>query len=159
MNVKRMAVAGLLASMVMGMVQMMYEAVAGAGFWSPVVFISATLLRDLQTVATPVPFLFMPVILGLMGHMMNSVILGGIFATIVRGRLQGPTTLAIGGVVFGLMVFALMWLVVLPLADPAMLRVNGLVFGMAHMMWGGALGLILGWGEVPVGVTREAHAH
>ncbi|MBI4493500.1 MAG: hypothetical protein HY690_11990 [Chloroflexi bacterium] len=155
----RVLLAGLIASMVMGMIQMVYEAVAGAGFWSPVVFIAATILRDLQSVATPVPFALIPVLLGLMGHMMNSVILGVVFAALVAPRLQGLGGLIVGGAVYGLVVFALMWLIVVPLVDPAMLRLNAPVFAVAHLMWGGALGLVLCWGEARVGALRQRPAH
>ncbi len=45
MNIGRVLGAGLVASIVMGMVEMLYDAMGGAGFWSPVVFIAATVLR------------------------------------------------------------------------------------------------------------------
>ncbi len=76
MNIRRVLGAGIVASIVMGMVEMIYEAVGGAGFWSPVVFIAATVLRSLQSVPIPVLFMAMAVIFGLMGHMMNSMIFG-----------------------------------------------------------------------------------
>jgi len=53
MLTRRVLLAGLAASLVMGMFEMLYEAVAGAGFWSPVTFIAATILRNLQGIATP----------------------------------------------------------------------------------------------------------
>ncbi|MBI3977907.1 MAG: hypothetical protein HY331_06955 [Chloroflexi bacterium] len=147
MDLRRVLIAGLVASMVMGMIEMVYEAIAGAGFWSPVVFIAATILRDLQGSQAPVPFQPVPVVLGLMGHMMNSVILGLVFAAVVAPRLRGLGSLAIGGAVYGAVVFVVMWLIVLPLIDPVMRQLNGLVFALSHMMWGAALGLILGWGQ------------
>lgn len=159
MNTVRVVVAGLVASIVMGMVQMLYEAVAGAGLWSPVVYITATIFRDLQSVARPVPFLFLPVFLGLMGHMMNSVILGAAFAALVGRRVQGPVPLAVAGMVSGLVVFLAMWLAVLPVIDPVMLRLNGVIFALAHLMWGGTLGLVLGWDLRTEGrpILRPAH--
>ncbi len=144
----RILVAGLIASAVMGMVQMVYEAVAGAGLWSPVVFIAATLMRDLQTAPTPVPFQFVPVILGLMGHMMNSAILGFIFAWLASSRVRGLAQLIGWGMVYGVVVFVVMWFAVVPLVDPVMLHLNGVAFFIAHLMWGAALGLGLGWGQV-----------
>ncbi len=38
-----------------------------------------------------------------------------------------------------------MWFGIVPLVDPIMLKLNGLVFVISHMMWGAALGLVLGW--------------
>lgn len=149
----RVLIAGLVASMVMGMITMVFEAVAGAGFWSHVVYISATILRDLQTVGTPVPFLPLPVVLGLMGHMMNSVVLGLVFVALVATRLRDSTKVTVAGVVYGLAVFLVMWLVVVPLVGPVMLRLNATVFAIAHLMWGGVLGLIVASGESRVAAT------
>jgi hypothetical protein len=153
----RVVVAGLVASVVMGMLEMLYEAVAGAGFWSPIVFIAATILRDLQAVTIPVPFLPVPVVLGLMGHMMNSVILGIIFAVFVAPRIHGFGGLVAVGVVWSLVVFALMWFVVVPLVDPVMLKLNGTFFAIAHMMWGAVLGVALGWKQTATLQARTAH--
>jgi len=41
MSVQRVLLAGVIASLVIGMLEMLYEAIAGVGFWSPVVFIAA----------------------------------------------------------------------------------------------------------------------
>ncbi len=142
----RVILAGLIASMVMGMVAMIYEAVAGAGFWAPVVFISATVLRDLQSVSIPVPFLAIPVILGLMGHMMNSVILGILYSNTISQRFRGLLTGGLAGGMFGLMVFAVMWVGILPVIDPVMLHLSAAAFAVAHLIWGGAIGLALNWG-------------
>jgi hypothetical protein len=143
MNISRVLGAAIVASIVMGMVEMIYEAVWGAGFWSPMVFIAATVIRGLQSVPIPAPFMAMAVILGLMGHMMNSMIFGLIFASIFsrfpisRGALVGI------GVVYALAVFVVMWFLVVPAIDPVMLKLNRMVFAIAHMMWGAALGLIV----------------
>lgn len=149
MKYGRVILAGLIASVVMGMVQMIYEAVAGAGFWAPVVFIAATILRNLQHVSIPVPFLIGPVVLGLMGHMMNSVVLGLSFSWIVGG-LRGATNLLMAGVVYGLVVFVAMWYLVVPAIDPVLLHLNMPVFLIAHVMWGAALGLVIAWGGTTV---------
>lgn len=143
MNVRRVVGAGLIASVVMGMIEMIYEAVAGAGFWSPVVFIGATILRGLQSVQVPVPFLFWGVLFGLMGHMMNSVIFGLIFAWIVSRTSLVRGRLVVAGVVYALAIFVVMWYVIVPAIDPVMLKLNATVFAIAHIMWGAALGLIV----------------
>lgn len=143
MRVSRTIVAGLIASIVMGMIEMIYEAVGGDGFWSPVVYIGATVLRGLQTLQPPVGFLFWGVVLGLMGHMMNSVILTWIFAGLLARRAGSRSALVSLGVVYGLIVFAVMWYAVLPVVDPVMLSLNVSVFVLAHIVWGGALGLLL----------------
>jgi hypothetical protein len=48
-------------------------------------------------------------------------------------------------VVYGLLVFVVMWFGVLPVVDPILLKLNALVFAISHMMWGAAVGLVLGW--------------
>lgn len=143
MNVRRVVGAGLIASVVMGMIEMIYEAVAGAGFWSPVVFIGATILRGLQSVQVPVPFLFWGVLFGLMGHMMNSVIFGLLFGWISFRTTLSRGGLVTAGVVYALVIFAIMWFVVVPAIDPVMLKLNATVFAISHVMWGAALGLIV----------------
>jgi len=159
MSSKRIIWAGLIASMVMGMWEMVAEQIAGGnGFWSPVTYIAATILRDYQQVATPVPFEALPVVLGLMGHMMNSVILGAGFAYITR-PVHGSRSELVGfGVVYGIVVMFVMWLVLLPLVDPVMLRVNGVNFLVAHVMWGVGLGLALGWAPEDARSLRPAEA-
>jgi hypothetical protein len=127
----------------MGMVEMIYEAVAGAGFWSPVIFIGATILRGLQSVQVPVPFVFWGIVFGLGGHMMNSVILGLIFNRITTRTALSRGGLLAAGVVYALGIFVIMWFVVLPVVDPVMLKLNGTFFAIAHVMWGAALGLIV----------------
>ena len=158
MSIQRIVLVGLIASLVMGMLEMAYEAIGGAGFWSPVVFIAATVVRSLQGVSIPVAFQPMPVLLGLMGHMMNSVILAAIFSWLVAPRLGSISRLVVGGVVYSLVVFILMWYVIVPLVDPVLLHLNPLAFAISHMMWGAALGLAFGWR--PVGaelVAQTAH--
>ena len=143
MDVRKVLVAGLVASVVMGMVQMVYEGIAGAGFWSPVVFIAATILRGLQSVQIPVPFDLVGIVVGLMGHMMNSVIFGFIFVAILGRFAMSRPALAGIGIVYSLVIFAMMWYAIVPAVDPVMLRLNGTVFAIAHMMWGAGLGLLI----------------
>jgi hypothetical protein len=141
MNTRRTVVAGLIASLVMGMIEMVYEAVGGAGFWAAPVYIGATVLRGLQSVPRPVPFNFWGVVLGLMGHMMNSVILGLIFAAIVSRGARSRGSLVGWAVIYALAVFVVMWYVVAPAIDPVLLNLNATVFAIAHIMWG----VVLGW--------------
>jgi len=140
MSMTRVLGAGLLASIVMGMVEMVFEATAGNGFWSPLVFIAATVLRHLQSVPVPVPFMALPVALGLMGHMMNSMILGLVFGLIFSRFAIARGVLVGAGVAYALLVFAMTWYLVLPAIDPVMLKQNATFFAIAHVMWGAALG-------------------
>ncbi len=152
MDLRRVIGAGLIASVVMGMIEMIYEAVAGAGFWSPMVFIGATILRGFQSVEVPVPFLFWGVVFGLAGHMMNSVIFGLIFTWITTRTSLSRGGLVVRGIVYAIAIFVIMWFVIIPLIDPVMLKLNGTVFAISHVMWGVALGLIV---PQPSGATAQ----
>lgn len=143
MGFRRILIAGLVASLVMGMIEMIYEAVAGDGFWSPVIYIGATVLRGLQSVPIPVSFNFWGVVLGLMGHMMNSVILGLVFVAIFSRSVQSRGGLVVAGAIYALAIFFVMWYAVVPAVDPVILNLNAIVFAIAHIMWGAALGLIV----------------
>lgn len=155
MHIRSVIIGGIVASLIIGMWEMVVEAVLpdGAGFFGPVVAIGATVVRDLQGSANPIPFDGVAFVLGLAGHMMNSVILAAIFGLIASRFLHGGGTLVAAGVIYGIAVWATMWFVVLPLIDPLMLNLNGLVFLIGHMMWGGALGLL--WSRV----APDAHQH
>lgn len=139
--------AGLIASLVMGMWEMMVEAIIpnGAGFWSAPTYIAATVFRNLQTVAHPVPFDLVAVTAGLMGHMMNSVILGLIFALLIAPRTKSLVSQAIAGMMYGAVVYVVMALAVVPLVDPVMANLNAVVFFLGHLMWGVALGALTFW--------------
>jgi hypothetical protein len=58
-------------------------------------------------------FHVVPFVLGLMGHMMNSVIIGAIFVALVRAAKPGQAVAAMAGVVYGLVVYVLMYWVLL----------------------------------------------
>ena len=122
MDRRRILIAGIGASLVIAMWEMIVEAVipGGAGFFGTPVAIGATIVRDLQGSAYPIPFNVVALILGLMGHMMNSVILAVIFALIVT-RLAPSAAGTIGlGMAWGVVVFAiLMWRARVPALDDA----------------------------------------
>jgi hypothetical protein len=154
-HIRSVIIGGIVASLVIGMWEMVVEALlpGGAGFFGPVVAIGATIVRDLQGSSNPIPFDGVAFILGLAGHMMNSVVLAAIFGLMASRFLHGGGTLVAAGVIYGIVVWAVMWFVILPLIDPLMLNLNGLVFLIGHMMWGGALGLL--WSRV----APHAHQH
>lgn len=144
LNWKRVVVVGLVASVAMGMVEMMLEAALGEeGFWAPLLYIGATALRDYQTVASSPDFAFAPVMLGLMGHMMNSVVFAIPFAALAPRVTRSRLVLVLLGMMYGLILFGIMWTLVLPIVDPVMLRLNGGVFAFAHAMLGAVMGILV----------------
>jgi len=147
-NTRAILIGGIVASLVIAMWEMIVEAVlpGGAGFFGPPIAIGATIIRDLQGSPNPIPFDLAALPLGLAGHMMNAVILAGVFGATAGRRGLGTTPLLVAGIVWGVVVFAVMWFVVVPAIDPLMLNLNGVVFLAGHMMWGAALGLL--WARV-----------
>lgn len=141
----KLLAAGLVASLVLGMWEMILEAIVGDGFWAPVVYIAATILRALQSATAPVAFNLLSVVLGLMGHMMNSVIFGLIFAYLIAPRAKSLVGQIVAGMVYGVVIYLVMWFVLLPLVDPVMLNLNAFIFLLGHAMWGIALGAINYW--------------
>ena len=89
------------------------------------------------------------VVLGAMGHMMNSALLGLAFAFVATRVLQLSGTLpsVVGGIVFALGALALMWFAVLPLGANGEI-VKGAaavwIWVMGHMVFG-AVGGWLAW--------------
>lgn len=142
MSIRSIVISGIVASLVIAMWEMVVEAIIpnGAGFFGPPIAIGATLVRDLQGAANPVPFNGLALILGLMGHMMNSVVLAAVFGFLVtRSRPSGTRTVGLG-MVWGVVVFVITWFVVVPAVDPVLFNLNAGAFFIAHLMWGLALG-------------------
>lgn len=144
MGVRATLIGGIVASLVLAMWEMIVEAVVpnGVGFFGPPVAIGATVVRDLQGSANPLPVDPLALVLGLAGHMMNSVILAAIYGALVTRTALGTSGLVVGGVIWGAAVFVVMWYAILPAVDPLMLNVNGPAFLLGHVMWGAALGLL-----------------
>jgi hypothetical protein len=141
--VMRVTAAGAIAGVMLALLQMIFEGAAGAGFWSFPVFIAATILRELQQVPIPVPFLAGAVVLGLAWPIFNSVVFATVFAVLVLG-LRNLGLRILLGIVYSLVIFVILWFGILPMVDPAMLQLNGFVFGCAHVLFGWVLALVLG---------------
>jgi hypothetical protein len=156
MSTRRILVGGIVASLVIAMWEMVAEAVIpdGAGLFGPPIAIGATIVRDLQGASNPLPFDLAALSVGLAGHMMNSVVLAGLFGALVGHRGLSPRGLILAGVAWGVAVFAAMWLVVVPAVDPLVLNLNGIAFLAGHMMWGAALGWL--WSRIGASVRSPA---
>lgn len=120
------------------MTEMIIEAVAGKGFWAPLRFIASILTRGKDTDPS---FSLGPVIVGAAGHMIESVVLGLIFIVLAGRIVHSAIGLALTGMVYGAVLFAGSWFVVLGLVDSALLLLNGAGFLVSHMMFGLLLGL------------------
>jgi uncharacterized membrane protein YagU involved in acid resistance len=93
----------------------------------------------------------LPLFVGLMGHMMNSVILGAVFVLIARVlSLSGGRTV-LAGMVYGLVVYAAMYWVILRgllhASSASFLSANPeWSWVLAHLMFGVLLGALLAYG-------------
>jgi hypothetical protein len=98
-------------------------------------------------------FQLVPLLVGLMGHMMNSIVLGAIFIAIARAiRLHGIPALA-GGMVYGVIVYAAMYWVllrgVLSSTSASFLSANPeWSWIAAHLMFGVVLGALAAYGPL-----------
>jgi uncharacterized membrane protein YagU involved in acid resistance len=94
-----------------------------------------------------------PLLVGLMGHMMNSIVLGVIFVAIARAiRVQGIAAV-VGGMVYGAIVYvAMFWVVlrgVLSSTSASFLSANPEWSWIAgHLMFGVVLGAIAAYGPL-----------
>lgn len=154
MSIRTVVAGGIVASLVIAMWEMVIEAVlpGGAGFFGPPIAIGATVVRDFQGSANPIPFHLPALLIGLAGHMMNSVILAAVFGLAVRGRGLCTSRLVGAGMIWGAAAFAAMWFVIVPAVDPLMLNLNAAAFLAGHLMWGAALGVL--WSRVAVRDAR-----
>lgn len=144
MSVRTVLIGGIVASLVIAMWEMVVEALlpGGAGFFGPPVAIGATIIRDLQGATNPLPVNPVALVLGLAGHMMNSVVLGIVFGALVSRASLGTLGFAVSGIVWGAAVFVVMWYAIVPAINPLMLNLNAPAFFAGHLMWGAALGLL-----------------
>lgn len=97
---------GLLGGMAMAMFSM-FVAITRDGFWAPVRGITSVVFGDKYYGGG---FDFWPVVAGVGGHMMNSVILGVLFAVLagVLFRRASAITIWMAGAVYGVMIWAVM---------------------------------------------------
>ena len=104
-GISRNVVEWVLPGLVAGIVFAMFAMVVGiftSALWAP----PQGITQAIGIGPDGHDFHAVPFILGLMGHMMNSIILGAIFVAVVRAARPSPVVTAIGGVVYGLVVYA-----------------------------------------------------
>ncbi|MBD0338223.1 MAG: hypothetical protein ICV67_02945 [Thermoleophilia bacterium] len=122
MNTRRVmavgAVGGMLAGMMMAMTEMVYGWISSAHtFWDAPMAIWAW-VAGLDWFGAPGDNIW-SIILGMGGHMTNSMIAGVMFAAVATLlRLRGLATLVTAGVAYGLGLWAIMRYGILPLNDP-----------------------------------------
>ena len=138
------AIGGLAGGMAMAMFSMI-TATSRDGFWAPVRGITSVVFGDEHYGGG---FDFFPVAVGAAGHMMNSMMLGVVFAVLAGVLLTraSATVLTAAGAVFGLMVWAVMVGGVAQAAQSSDLFVDSVpqwAWVAGHMMFGAITGFAL----------------
>lgn len=139
-RVKLGVIGGIVGGMAMGMWMMLYYFASDRGFWSPLGYIGHFFLRDADITSTG------QVIVGLVVHMMMSMVLGAAIA-LTFARVNRLTSM-MRGVVVGLVVWVVMQYVVLNIFDDV--AFEGFVqwaFAVGHVLFGAMLGLVAGQSE------------
>lgn len=131
-------VAGIIAGIIMAIVSMLITAAMGMGFWLVPKMIAATFLGVDALVGGAGA-----VILGVIVHLIVSAILGLIFAFLTPRIISASSDFGLG-IVFGVVVWAVMTFIVLPLINDVMRdRVALMPFAwfIEHLVFGGSLAL------------------
>lgn len=147
------AIGGLLGGMALAMFSMIV-ATSRDGFWSPVRGITSVAFGDSHYGGG---FDFWSVAVGAGGHMMNSVMLGIVFAVLAGLLLSraSAAVLAATGAVFGLMVWAVMVGGVAHGLQDSDLFANSIpqwAWAAGHMMFGAITGLAVSRASRSTGV-------
>jgi hypothetical protein len=142
----------ILPGLIAGLVFAMWAMVVGlftSTLWAPPQGIAQSI-----GIGSPGPdFQLVPVLVGLMGHMMNSIVLGVVFIALARAiRLHGPAAV-VGGMVYGVIVYAGMYWVllrgVLSSTSGSFLSANPeWSWIAAHLMFGVVLGALAAYGPL-----------
>ncbi len=128
---------GIVAGAVMLLFAMFLYLSTGYGFLTPPRFIGDTLVAGLGSVAA--------IILGIVFHLCVSAVLGVAYASLFR--YSTAVVAALCGVVFGLLIWAVNMLVVVPLLDSPLTRSARATrpgWIIAHILFGAFLGLVPG---------------
>ena len=146
------------AGLVAGLIFAMWAMIVGiftSNFWAPPQGIGQALGIGHQGH----DFQIVPFIVGLMGHMMNSIIFGLIFLGIaVALKLRGVAAVLVG-MIYGIVVYAIMYWVVLRNllsgTSGSFLSSNPeWSWVLGHLMFGAVLGLLFAYGPLSRGETR-----
>lgn len=128
--IRQGAFGGLVAGMAMAMIAMLYTLLAQGDLLAPLKQMGATFFPTSSGSA-------ISLVAGAMLHMMVSVIVGIGFALVVKDRVTGLGPLALAGMAFIAVEWAIARFVVLPIIDAPLVATFGAGGGIvAHLMYG-----------------------
>ena len=130
-------VGGIIGGVIMGMFSMVLFPLLGiGGFWQPMNLIAALFEQSWGRIPG---FEMLPVLVGMMIHLMMSVALGALFAWTVSKTGGGNVVLA--AIVASLLVWVVTDFLLLPIVNPIMTQLfPEWLFALDHMLYGLGLG-------------------
>ena len=140
------AIAGLAGGVAMAVVAALLSASMGQDIWHESKRIAAIVYGP-AALAQP-GFDLGPVLVGTLIHLIVAALLGAIFGIVTRRWLHLTSdfgTPVMAGLVYGLLIWAAAYFVVLPLLNPALLEVYPPAFIIQHLAYGVVLGLVYMW--------------
>lgn len=149
------AVAGLSGAFVMGLLAMIVAAASGEGFFAPMRLVAGTFL-GLGALSAG----FGAILLGIVTHLAVGLGYGVIFAAIL-GEETGPGMRFVAGLLYGMAIFIVMTLFIMPLVDMLMAtRIDVLWFLVYHLVYGFTLALVVPAARArrTAGMRRPLHA-
>lgn len=143
---RQMVIAGAVAALAWLLVAGLVSAVMGTGFWAPWVLMAAMVSRNADGLTTPVDFDFPAVTLGFVVQLVLSVLLATLFGGIAARSIKRTSGLIASAILFGLVVFLLLWYVARPGVAPATFELSSAAYALGYLAWGATLGLLVGRG-------------
>lgn len=135
---------GLIGGVVMGMWSMVILWLTGVGFWAPLNLIAHTFWRGAPLGAG---FSWRALVIGLVAHMVVSVLLGLLFAALAGlapARMVSQAMLPLWGVLYGLVVLLVNHYGIWPAIDEAAAEAfTPWVFAVGHALYGQVVGWTL----------------
>jgi len=128
----RGSITGLLASVPMGMATMMLGLISGLGFTEPLRLIASALMGQAAFSGT------LPLVLGLLLHMMTGAVLGILYGLLVKPEVSTPLL----GIVFGLGVWVVATISLGYVAPIMAQNMPYWLFALAHAVYGLTLAVI-----------------
>jgi len=140
------AVAGLGGGIAMAVVAAIISQGMGGDIWLESKQIAAAVYG---TVATEQPgFVFGPVVVGTILHLIVSMFLGAIFGIMSRRVLRLTTEFGVPlftGLVYGMLIWMVAYFLILPIIDPVLMETYAPTYLVQHIVYGLVTGLLYGW--------------
>ena len=140
------ALAGLGGGLAMAIVAAMLSLSLGQDLWHEPKVI-ASLLFGSGAIAQP-GFVAGPALVGSLIHMLMSALLGALFGIVTRRVLHLTSdfgTPLMAGVIYGLLIWAAAYFVVVPVFAPQLAEIYAPSFIVQHLVYGAVTGLLYTW--------------